>query len=482
MKSNFKSTLILTGVLVALMAWYFGYEQKYRPQSQEKEEKTKQLISIDKDQIQEVEFVRMKNAPKEVEGATPTVDPAFKPEFETVKFKKSGTEWLLTAPISDQGDNSQISSMVQILATTKQERVVEEKPADLNAYGLKDPRLKIIARKDSSSPPQEVWIGLNTPVGSSAYAKVAGQDSVFKVSRNLKGAFEKEAKDIRNRNIISTPRADISEIEIQNSKENVVLKKDEKENWTLARENFPADPAEANKTFNAVLEIKAKEFTSETGDKLAQFGLDKPIAKATLFLIKDKTKITLLLGKVKDKVYAKREDKPVVYEVEKTVLENLERTGASYRSLNIAHFNRYDVKRIKVEHTKDLVIEIVKGDNGTWTFPADAAAKINANEVDSFLTTVQDAKAARYGTVSKAKAGVKNPALTIHLFEKADKGEAEKVTLKLESLKGKEALGESAELPLPFYIKAEDFNRLNLHKQRLVQPEAAAPEKEPKKS
>lgn len=482
MKGSFKSTLLLTAVLAGLIGWYVLYEQKYRPQSEEKEEKTKQLVTLEKDQIQEVEITRIKNAPKEEEGATAHNDPNFKPEFETIKLKKSGTDWLITEPVSYPGDNSQISSMVSTLATTKQERVVEEKPKDLAAYGLKDPRVKVIARKDSGNPPQEVWIGLNTPVGSSAYAKVAGQEPVFKVSRALKNSFEKKPNDLRNRNIITTPRTEVTELEIQTNKENVVLKKDDKDNWTLARENFPADAQEAGKTFSAVIEARAKEFISEKAEKLSTYGLDKPAAKATLFL-KDQNKITLLVGKVKDKFYASRTDKPQVFEVEKTLLERLEKPGSDYRSLTLASFNRYDVKHIKIVVPGAPEIELVKGDTGTWTLPSEVTAKVNANEVDSLLTALQDAKISRYGKAPKDKTGVKTPKLTIHLFEKSDKGETEKVVLKFDAVKGKEVLGERADLTVPFYLKSEDFAKFNnLNKQRFLQPEAKPSEKEPKKS
>ncbi len=482
MKNNFKSTLVLTAILGVLIGWYFLYEQKYRPQAQEKEEKTKQLLTLDKEQIQEVEIVRMKNAPKETEGTPLAVDPSFKPEFETIKLKKSGTDWLLTEPISDAADSAQVTSMVSTLSTTKQERVVDEKPADLSSFGLKDVRIKVTAKKDSTTKPETVWIGLNTPVGFSAYAKVEGQDPVFKVSRNLKTNFDKEVKELRNKNIITTPRADISEFEIQNSKENIILKKDDKDNWTLARNNFAADASEANKTFNAIIEVRANDFASETADHLEKFGLAKPLAKATLTITKDKSKITLLVGKVKDKVYVKREDKPIVFEVEKSIVERLEKPAADYRSLNLANFNRYDVKRIKIDGPKSAIVELVKGDQGEWSIPTEATTKIKSNEVDTLLTALQDTKIERYATISKEKGGVKKPNLTVRLFEKSDKGENEKVVLKFDMLKGKEVLGERADIDFPFYIKGTDYIKFNVNKEKFVQPEIKTEEKDPKKS
>lgn len=482
MKNNFKSTLLLTGILGALIGWYFLYEQKYRPQILEHEEKTKQLVSLNADQIQEVEIVRMKNAPKEAEGANATPDPNFKPEFETTKLKKSGTDWLVTEPISDSADSSQVSSMVSTFASTKQERVVEEKPKDLSPYGLKDPIVRVLAKKDSTSPPEEILIGLNTPVGFSAYAKVAGKDPVFKVSSSLKTAFNKDSKELRNKNIITTPRAEISELEIQNSKENIVLKKDDKDNWTLARDNFAADANEAGKTFSAIVELRAKDFASEKAENLEKFGLQKPAAKATLVLTnKNSPKITVLIGKVKEKYFAKREDKPIVFEIDKNALERLEKTGPSYRSLNLANFNRYDVKRIKVEDVKDPV-ELVKGEKGEWTIPTETTKKIKTNEVDSLLTSLQDAKISRYGASPKEKGSIKKPYLTLRLFEKADKGEKESVVLRFDSPKAKEILGEREDLSLPFFLKVEDFKKINVNKSVFVEPELKPEEKNPKKS
>ena len=60
----------------------------------------------------------MKNAPKETDGAAPAADPNFKPEFETIKLKKTEKDWLITEPINDTSDFSQLSSKYGIRSKT----------------------------------------------------------------------------------------------------------------------------------------------------------------------------------------------------------------------------------------------------------------------------------------------------------------------------------------------------------------------------
>ena len=480
MRKSFNTTLIFMGILIVLMAWYLAYEKKMKPQAKEAEEKSKQFVTLDKDQIQEIVIERMTNAP--AEGVTPTAN--FFPTYEKTDLKKTGQDWQIVSPLQDGTDSATLSGMVSAITTTKQDRLVEEKPKDLEPFGLKNPLIKIRIKKEASGKVEEILIGANTPIGFNSYVKTSASDSVYRAPRSLRTAFDKPLKDLRNKALFSIARADITEAEIQTPKESLILKKeDNKDEWTLAREGIPADVNEWNKTLNVVIDSKATDFpevdTKASGKALVPFGLSPARTHVTLTR-KDKSKFTLLLGQANGKSYAKREDKETIFEVDKDVIEKAERPASSYRNLQLSQFNRYDVDRIKLQNNRGA-LELVK-EGGNWKLPADDKAKIDNTKVDTLLTKLQDIKIDKYLTEKSLKVTETTQSLMVRLFEKstsspsaknpADKSlEKEKVILKFGKPKTGQVLAARNDLPLPFVIKEEDFKTLNLSKQDFIQKE-----------
>ena len=356
-------------------------KKKYKPQANEAEEKTKQLITIDSAQIQDMEIERLTNGfPEGI-----PVPPQYKPIFEKTTLRKAGIDWNILSPIQDAADSGVVASMITSLTTTKQDRIVDDKPKDLSVFGLKTPAITVRVRKTAASPAETLLIGSNTPVGYNSYAKMEKSDTVYRIPRSLRTALDKPLKDIRNKNILQLSHPDVAEVDLQVPKNEIILKKDDvKDEWTLAREGIPVDNAEWNKTLNPILELRATDFPAIEGKTLKDFSLSPAKDKIVVVRMKDKTKISLLLGAVKAKdkthVYAKREDKDTVYEVDPSILTKIERPATDYRSKQIAKFDRFGVVRVRLDHpdTKQNV-EIVREGAG-WQFPSDAKTKIDNGE------------------------------------------------------------------------------------------------------
>jgi len=478
MKKSLTTTLILAAALLVLILWNQIYENKIRPTKDETTEKAKQLVTISQDDIHEIIIERMKNPPKENSETEPKTPPQ-KPEFETIHLKKTGSDWSIASPLQDRADHSTVSTMTSTLTTTKHERVVEEKPKDLETFGLKTPWLKVTLRKDASGKPEILLMGKDTPTGYSCYAKLEAAETVYRVPKSLRTNLDKDTQAIRNKEIVTLLRPDVSEVEIQTPKENMVVKKDDKDNWTLAREGLPVENNEWTKTLGAILEVKATDFVSEDGKELARFGLHKPEVKIWLRSAKSQIRTGVWIGRTKEKdkekVFVKREDRPVIFEVDKDILNKTLQPSSTYQSLRLAQFNRFDVKRIKFER-KTETLEILKEASG-WTLPANPKIKIDTGKVDTFLANLQDAKISKY-LPPKQKSGIGEPELTLRLYEMKDNKEAEKLSLKFGNRKGKEISGERSDLTTAFLLKLDEFNKVGLTEKDFEQIE---PKKEEKK-
>jgi hypothetical protein len=450
MKKSFNHTLVLLGVLVGLLAWYVFYEKKFKPAQDEKESQAKVLIPTPFASVQELQ-VSQKDGDK----------------YRELRFKKAGTDWNIISPVEDLAEPGAVSGMVTTLTSTKYERIVEEKPTDLEAFGLKQPKLKLSARVDSNTAPEEVWVGNDTPDGIGVYAKVATKDTVYKVPSVLRTTFDKPIADYRNKKVLGISRADVSELEIRNTSESFTLKKDPSDNWLLTRDGIPAASLEVNKTLNAAIDLQATGFASDKpGKDLSQWGLSTG-GVSVLFKKKDGQSL-LLLGKVKDKFYAKRSDKEVVYEISKDLFEKVGRPSKEYRDLKLAMFNRFEVKKIRVEHPPES-FELVK-ENADWKIANDAAAKVDTAKVDDFLTRLQDARVSAFLSPNDK---VKQPSLTVTLTERKGGNESETVTLSVAKPVSGKSIATRKGFDKGLSITEADFKKINAFKQEFLAAEPA---------
>lgn len=461
MKKSVNGTLILFGVFAVLLGWYLIFEQKVRPERDKKQEDAKHLVQLERESIQELEIDRLK-APRPADKVA-----ADAPKYETYRLKKTGADWNLVTPVDDEADAATMGTLIAAFTSTQSERTVDENPKDLKPFGLNEPVLKIRARKDSSSPWTEVRVGGDTAVGFNSYVQMGDKPAVLTASRNLKTTFDKDPSALRNKALFKISRGDINSLEIQTPRETFVIAKAEGENnWILARQGLPADAGEVNKTLNAIIDAKAKDFPDDTGKQSEKYGLSKPVATAIVTVGRDKKKVTLLLGRVAipklgDRYYVKDSEKKAIAEVEKDLPERLLKPAADYRNLQLAKFNRFTVTKIRVEHKKEP-IELVKKGND-WQVPGDTAFTVDGAMVDTFLTSLQDSKATDFIPMKSALADLKTPELIVRLFEKEGDKEVEKHTLTF-GRRFNKIVATRTGLELAMQVKVDDYMKLNMAK------------------
>lgn len=477
MKKSYMTTLIFAGLFAALVAWYVVYEEKMRPQAEEAEQNEKRFVTFERENIQEFAVTRV------IEIKDDAKQPPENPRYETIRFKKVGDTWSIVEPVQDKADSGAVNGMLNTISSSRFDRIVEESPTDLTIFGLVNPLVKVTAKKDSSAPEQEFWVGSDTPVDASNYVLIKGDPKVYKGARTLRTSFLQPLKELRSKKIIELTRDDVDEVEILTKSSTLVLQEQANSDWQLVREGIPADMTEWNKTLTAIVSLTAEDFAAEQTDNLTKFGLDPAAVTVNLRLKKDKKTLTVLFGEKGGAVYAKRSDTPIVYQLSKDVLDKLRRPAKDYQNLALAKFNRFVVKQIVIEkgtETLDMSKE------GTEWKLSGSEEVLDNSRVDTLLTNLQDIRITNF--VKGAKP-VAKPALKISLFRKGEeKSAAESKVLELafEAPKGGSALGSREGMNLPFEISASDLAKLQVQKAELIKKESkaekAAPPSDEKKS
>ena len=98
-------------------------------------------------------------------------------------------------------DSSAVASVTSAVSSLASERVVDPNVADPAAYGFAPGLIEVtLTAKDGKK--SKLLIGDNTPSGSGVYAKLDGDPRLFTMPTVSKGAFDKEAKDFRDKRLL----------------------------------------------------------------------------------------------------------------------------------------------------------------------------------------------------------------------------------------------------------------------------------------
>src|SRR5262245_52541344 len=82
---------------------------------------------------------------------------------EITSLKKEGDSWQITSPVIVPAADSEVSTLTSTIAGLETTRVVDEKPADLNTFGLLTPRISVEFKTADGKANGQVFIGTKTP-------------------------------------------------------------------------------------------------------------------------------------------------------------------------------------------------------------------------------------------------------------------------------------------------------------------------------
>jgi hypothetical protein len=337
-----KSTLVLFLVLVALGAYIFFVERKREPAAEGDAEVKKKVFSVEAGKIEELQVT--------ASGGDRTT------------LTKQGERWRVVAPVTADADEGEVSGITSNLASLEQQRVIDEKPADLKPYGLDAPRIQVGFRASGQKSLTRLLLGSKTPTGGDMYAKLEDGPSVFLVSGFLDGTFDRSTFDLRDKAVLKVERDKVDGIELQAASGTIRFARAQ-DAWSLTA------PVQARADFGAVEGLLGRVVTArmkaivepEAGD-LKKYGLDQPAY--TLGLSAGSARSTFLVGSQAPdgQYYARDASRPMVFTVDSLIVDDLKKGPADYRMRDLFEFRTFTGSRL--EFTRDGAASIFEKQKG----------------------------------------------------------------------------------------------------------------------
>ena len=338
---------------------------------------------------------------------------------DATTLKKEGGAWQVTQPITARADESEVSGITTALGQAEVSRVIDEHPANLNDYGLSNPRIEVQFKAAGDKDYRKLYLGDKTPTGSDLFAKRNDETKVFLIQAMQETSLNRTTFDLREKAVMKFDREKVDGFTVTAAGKTIAFAKDGGE-WKLAA------PVQAKADFGSVegligriqtLQMKSIAADNAEPADLKKYGLDKP--EATVTLNAGSTRATFLVGgKAADNtVYARDAAKPAVVTVESALLDDLKKGADDYRRKDIFEFRPFNANRIELTRNgQTVVLERVKAqkenDPDKWRRASPNPADVDREKMDGLTSKLSNMRAASFAG-PEVKTGADKPALTV---------------------------------------------------------------------
>ena len=347
------------------------------------------------------------------------------------ELKKTGEDWQLTSPHAAAADQAEVSGITSNLASVTMQRVVDDNPANLGDYGLREPVVEVSFKVKGASDFKTLQLGTKTPTGSDMYAKTADDNKVFLVFGYLESSFNRTPFDLRDKRILSFDRDKVDRIEIRRDDRLVSLVKANGE-WRITA------PVEARADFSAVEGLLSRlgsaQMTAVVSEDPAQFagyGLNRPVAEVTVTSGSSKAQLAFGTSGGDNAVHVRDMSRPMVATVGSDLLDEISKPASDFRRKDIFEFRAFNLDTLEI--TRDGATKVYerlkgKGEGGAdlWQI-AGANTPLDGTKIEPALSRLAGLRAQSFAD-PRTPTGLDAPAVTIKaVFD--DRKKSETVTI-----------------------------------------------------
>ncbi len=313
-----------------------------------------------------------------------------------IECAKKGTNWRVTKPIADRGDNEKIMQLVynlNALVIDKNEFITDN-PKDLSVFGLDKPQVTATAYQKGAS--EAVLLGHTRD--NKVYAKRRDDSAVFFLRDTTVGLFEKNPNELRAKKLATLDPLYVTNCEIKTKSQTIKIRKTVQYDYEITE---PVEVLADRESFKGFLEtmknMKIQNFVDDMPEDLGAYGLKDPVAEVTV-TIKDGEPVRLQVGN-KDKrgslCYVKRTGETPVFSVKADKFYGPLTEGyLAFRDRLMLEFNREKARKVVVERgDRRFVATMTKDPSEKWTLSEPVVVDSDEELVNNIIWSLSFLKA-----------------------------------------------------------------------------------------
>jgi hypothetical protein len=349
---------------------------------------------------------------------------------EIVIERDKGKPWRLVKPIGTEAEQTAADNLARAIADCAVVRTADEKPAELEPFGLKSPATTVTVTTFDKKTLPAIEIGKSTPVGFNAYVRVADSPAVLLTEAVFAAGMNKTVNDLRVRDLMAFKLDDVSKLIIaRDNGPTVEIDRDGKR-WKIVKPApYAADDMAVRMALSTLVNAKVSDFIADAPGNVTQYGLEKPHLTATVVLNNGEQQSILFGFKQqgengKSGIYVRRGERAPVYAVAEYVMSSLERPVMDFRDRTMLKANPEEVEAVRVKNS-DGEFMLKRAAGGKWdVIVAGKTSDGDIPVVERLLNQFRDLKGKSIVADPMPSAqpfGLDNPAAEITLIGKDGK-------------------------------------------------------------
>ena len=395
---NWRTTLILTVVVLAVIAYLRFFEMK-QPSTGEARRQAQNVVNFDRNKI---DGVVIQNGDEKIE------------------IRRHDNKWRLETPFKDQADGALVENLLSDLETWQKEGTIPAKDIDadkskLNEYGLNRPKLKL--KLIGSDRPPEILFGKDAALEGRMYVRFENSKETFLAKQSVKKDIDKKAEEFRDKKLTDLTTAQVRRTALKTPAGEMELEK-KGDHWDIVKPlRARADDEKVGDLIAQVTTARIQQFVADDHGDLRPYGLAEPRGSITLFSqegkkdqkveIADSIKVfgqedkgqMLQIGSVpekeKDQVYVRFAPRGAVYTLPKKIEEVLNIKPADLRDYHLIRIDTNVLDRITIDVPGKGKTVLARKD-GNWTIASRNNAPADSGAVRRLIDTLQNQRVTKF--------------------------------------------------------------------------------------
>jgi hypothetical protein len=210
------------------------------------------------------------------------------PDGSAMEIARNGDTWKITRPREWPADKAAVQGLLDTIATVQVADFVEDRPQDLEKFGLANPTLELEVYGGKDNAKHSIEFGAKQPdAGKNAvFARASeGDQPVVTIADYVIKAVDQSFDDLRDKSVFAFDEARVARLTLIGGPVSIVVERPPGGKWSVIAEGrtAPAQPEVAASMLGQLHDLKGTSIVQDPMTDPPRFGMDHPNLTAVLY-------------------------------------------------------------------------------------------------------------------------------------------------------------------------------------------------------